>query len=103
MTPSEEAAAARQMMANQFNEFAKLLEPDQEAIATFFVSGHAFRVRVSQIGSTSTGLINVFGEDTNGLPIDIFFHHTQLSYVVETVFAGRQTRLGFDLTPRISG
>ncbi len=96
MTVDDPAAAVRRTMTDQYREFEKLLADDQEVVATVFVGGREFRLRVAQVGSAATGMINVFGYDLTGSPIDLWFHFTQLCYVLEAAAsADKPRRIGF--------
>lgn len=89
------ASAVRETMVDQYREYEKLLDPDQEAIATFILPSREIRMRVAQIGSTATGLLNIFGEYEDGRPVDIFIYYTQLCYFVEAVSTEKPRRIGF--------
>jgi len=89
------AAAFRRAMTQEFERYEKLLGPDQEAVATFILPSREIRLRVSQVGSSDDGLLNIFGEDENGSPVDIFMYYTQLCYFVEAVSTEKPKRIGF--------
>lgn len=89
------AAAFRKAMTEEYRKYEKLLGPDQEAVATFVLPSREIRLRVSQVGSSDDGILNIFGVDENGSPVDIFMYYTQLCYFLEAVTVEKPRRIGF--------
>lgn len=89
------AEITRLAMTQEYKSFEALLDNDQEAIATFFLPSREVRIRVGMIGSTDSGLINVFGEDESGKPVDLFMHYSAVCYLLEAASSDQPRRIGF--------
>ena len=84
-------------MVSEYENFERLLNKDQEPIFTIFQPTREIRMRVSQIGSTDAGLVNIFGEDMDGSPVDLLMYFTHVAYILEAAPTDKPIRIGFSI------
>lgn len=90
-------------MTQEYKKFEELLKPDQEAVMTVFLPGREIKLRVGGVGSSDAGLVNIFGEDMDGNPIDLMMFYTFIAYMIEAVSAEAPKRFDFLTTGGTEG